>query len=143
MGLAIGRRAYADAVAFFATDRWATLKEAGARPQRLLFASTGTKVATASPTLYVTGLAAPDTVNTMPEETLLAAGAESLASVDPIPAAADEADAVLARFAAAGIDVDALGLELQQKGAASFVGSWTSLLARVAEKSRVAQTSGA
>ena len=135
LGLAVGRRAYADAVAFFATERWATLVAAGARPQRLLFASTGTKVATASPTLYVTGLAAPNTVNTIPEDTLLAAGAEDRSSVDPIPAAADEADAMLARFAQAGIDVDALGLELQQKGASSFVASWTSLLARVGEKS--------
>jgi transaldolase len=135
LGLAVGRRAYADSVAFSATDRWAALKEAGARPQRLLFASTGTKVATASSTLYLTGLAAPGTVNTIPEETLLAAGAEDLSSVEPIPAAADAADAVLARFDAAGIDVDALGLELQQKGAASFVASWTSLLARVGEKS--------
>jgi transaldolase len=135
LGLAVGRRAYADAVAFFATDRWAALAAAGARPQRLLFASTGTKDPTAAPTLYVTGLAAPDTVNTIPEETLLAAGAEDLASVDPIPAAPDEADAMLARFARAGIDVDAVGLDLQQKGAASFVGSWASLLARVGEKS--------
>ena len=135
LGLAVGRRAYADAVAFFATERWSVLKAAGARPQRLLFASTGTKDPTASPTLYVTGLAARNTVNTIPEETLLAAGAEDLASVDPIPAAPDEADAMLARFARVGIDVDAVGLDLQQKGAASFVGSWTSLLARVGEKS--------
>jgi transaldolase len=135
LGLAVGRRAYADAVAFFASERWATLIAAGARPQRLLFASTGTKDPTASPTLYVTGLAAPDTVDTIPEDTLLAAGAEDRASVEPIPAAPGEADAMLARFAAAGIDVDAVGLDLQQKGAVSFVASWTSLLARVAEKS--------
>jgi transaldolase len=135
LGLAVGRRTYADAVAFFATERWSALKAAGARPQRLLFASTGTKDPTASPTLYVTGLAAPNTVNTIPEETLLAAGAEALASVDPIPASPGEADAMLARFAQAGIDVDAVGLDLQQKGAASFVASWTSLLARVSEKS--------
>ncbi|MHB8892340.1 MAG: transaldolase [Candidatus Limnocylindrales bacterium] len=135
LGLAVGRRCYADAVAFFSSERWQGLVAAGARPQRLLFASTGTKDPTASPTLYVTGLAAPDTVNTIPEETLLAAGAEDLASVEPIPAAADEADAMLTRFAGAGIDVEAVGLDLQQKGAASFVGSWTSLLARVTEKS--------
>ena len=135
LGLAVGRRAYADAVAFFATERWSALKAAGARPQRLLFASTGTKDPTASPTLYVTGLAAPNTVNTIPEETLLAAGAQDLASVDPIPASPGEADTMLARFAQAGIDVDAVGLDLQQKGAASFVASWTSLLARVSEKS--------
>ena len=66
LGLAVGQRAYADARAFFAGDRWAALIAAGARPQRLLFASTGTKDPTASPTLYVTGLAAPDTVNTIP-----------------------------------------------------------------------------
>ena len=135
LGLAVGRRTYADAVAFFATERWQGLVAAGARPQRLLFASTGTKDPTASPTLYVTGLAAPDTVNTIPEETLLAAGAENLESVEPIPAAAHEADAMLTRFAEAGIDVETVGLDLQQKGAASFVGSWTSLLARVTEKS--------
>ncbi len=135
LGLAVGRRSYADAVAFFASDRWAALIAAGARPQRLLFASTGTKDPTAPQTLYVTGLAAPDTVNTIPEETLLAAGAEEVASVEPIPTDASEADAVLARFAAAGIDVEELGSELQQKGAASFVTSWMSLLARVDEKS--------
>ena len=134
LGLAVGQRAYADARAFFAGDRWAALIAAGARPQRLLFASTGTKDPTASPTLYVTGLAAPDTVNTIPEETLLAAGRDtSLAR--PIATSPAAADAMLARFAGAGIDVDALGLELQQKGAASFVSSWTSLLARVGEKS--------
>ena len=135
LGLAVGRQSYTEYVAFFASERWQRLLAAGARPQRLLFASTGTKVATASPTLYVTGLAAPDTVNTIPEETLLAAGAEELASVEPIPAAPDEADATLARFAAAGIDVDDLGRELQRKGAAAFVTSWMSLLARVDEKS--------
>ena len=135
LGLAVGRRAYADAVTFFASARWTALIAAGARPQRLLFASTGTKDPTASPTLYVTGLAAPNTVNTIPEETLLAAGAENPAAFEPIPVTADAADAVLARFAAAGIDVDAVGLDLQQKGAASFVASWTSLLARVGEKS--------
>jgi len=134
LGLAVGQRAYADARAFFAGDRWAALIAAGARPQRLLFASTGTKDPTASPTLYVTGLAAPDTVNTIPEETLLAAGRDT-SPAEPIAASPDAADAMLARFAAAGIDVDALGLELQQKGAASFVASWTSLLARVGEKS--------
>jgi transaldolase len=136
LGLAVGRRAYADAVAFFATERWRGLIAAGARPQRLLFASTGTKDPAASRTLYVTGLAAPGTVNTMPEETLLAA-AEGDDAVAAIPASPAAADAVLARFAAAGVDVDALGLELQQKGAAAFVTSWTSLLARVGEKSGV------
>jgi transaldolase len=143
LGLAIGRRAYADAVAFFTTERWRGLAAAGARPQRLLFASTGTKDPTASPTLYVTGLAAPDTVNTMPEETLLAAAADAADDVEPIPASPEAADGMLARFAAAGIDIDGLGLELQQKGAAAFVTSWTSLLARVTEKAGAQAAMGA
>ena len=134
LGLAVGRRAYADYVAFFASERWQALRAVGARPQRLLFASTGTKDPTASPVLYVAGLAGADTVNTMPEDTMLAAVADDSA-VEALAADPSAADGMLARFAAAGVDVDALGLELQQKGAASFVTSWTSLLARVGEKS--------
>ena len=75
LGLAIGRQTYVAYREFFASERWQRLLAAGARPQRLLFASTGTKDPSLPPTLYITGLAAPDTVNTMPEETLLATGA--------------------------------------------------------------------
>jgi transaldolase len=133
LGLAVGRACYAEYRRFFATDRWQRLLNEGARPQRLLFASTGTKDPSASDVLYVEGLAAPHTVNTMPEETLLAFAdhghvAELLA---PEPAPAAEA---LARFAAAGVDVEAVGRALQEKGAAAFVASWRSLVERIAAK---------
>lgn len=133
LGLAVGRQTFAEYRRFFATDRWQRLLNEGARPQRLLFASTGTKDPAASDVLYVAGLAAPHTVNTMPEETLLAFADHGtfgeLLTADPVPSAA-----ALARFAAAGIDVEAVGHELQAKGAASFVASWTSLLERIAAK---------
>ena len=130
VGLAIGRQSYTEFVAFFASERWQRLRAAGARPQRLLFASTGTKDPSLPPTLYITGLAAPDTVNTMPEETLLATGSteEAVSGLDA--AATDQ----LARFAAAGLDIGAVAEDLQRKGAESFVGSWTSLLDRIAAK---------
>ena len=130
LGLAIGRQSYVACREFFASDRWQALIAAGAKPQRLLFASTGTKDPSLPPTLYITGLAAPDTVNTMPEETLLATGAaeEPVTALDP--AAPDQ----LAPFTAAGVDIDAVAGELQRKGAESFVGSWTSLLERIAGK---------
>ncbi len=130
LGLAIGRQSYVVSHAFFASERWQALLAAGARPQRLLFASTGTKDPSLPPTLYITGLAAPDTVNTMPEETLLATGA----SEAPVTALATDGPDQLARFAAAGVDLDAVAGELQRKGAESFVGSWTSLLDRIATK---------
>jgi transaldolase len=130
LGLAIGRQSYVAHREFFASERWQRLLAAGARPQRLLFASTGTKDPSLPPTLYITGLAAPDTVNTMPEETLLATGASEEA-VTPLAAAAPDQ---LARFVAAGVDIDAVAGELQRKGAESFVGSWTSLLERIAAK---------
>jgi transaldolase len=136
VGLAIGRQAYLDYRAFFASERWQRLRAAGAHPQRLLFASTGTKDPSAPATLYITGLAAPDTVNTMPEETLLATAA-SEAAVEALPAD-DAAGDQLARFATAGLDIDAAAAELQRKGAESFVGSWTSLLERIAGKAGAA-----
>lgn len=133
LGLAVGCACYAEYRRFFATDRWQRLLNEGARPQRLLFASTGTKDPSASDVLYVEGLAAPHTVNTMPEETLLAFAEHGqvgeLLSPDPGPA-----DAGLARFAAAGVDVEAVGSSLQEKGAAAFVASWRSLLERIAAK---------
>jgi transaldolase len=133
LGLAIGGAAYAASVADQGSQRWDRLRAAGARPQRLLFASTGAKDPTASPVMYISGLAAPGTVNTMPEETLLALagydGDITALPTDPAPSAA-----VLAEFAAAGIDLDTLAQELQKKGAASFVASWTSLLDRLTQE---------
>jgi transaldolase len=130
VGLAIGRQCYVEYRSFFGSDRWQGLIAKGARPQRLLFASTGTKDPSLPPTLYITGLAAPDTVNTMPEETLLATGAADLPVTGLDAGAPDQ----LARFVAAGVDVDVVAGELQHNGAASFVGSWTSLLERIAGK---------
>jgi len=133
VGLAIGRQANVDYRAFFSSPRWQKLLAAGAHPQRLLFASTGSKDPNAPATLYITGLAAPDTVNTMPEGTLLATGATEEV-VTAIAGDAASAGEPLARFQAAGVDVDACALELQQKGADAFVGSWHSLMARIATK---------
>jgi len=130
IGLAIGRQCYVAYRECFGSERWQGLIARGARPQRLLFASTGTKDPALPPTLYITGLAAPATVNTMPEETLLATGAAEL----PVTALDAHAPDQLGRFAAAGLDVDAVAGELQRKGAESFVGSWTSLLDRIAAK---------
>ena len=133
LGVAIGMKAYADYRRFFSTDRWQRLLNVGARPQRLLFASTGTKDPAASDILYVAGLAAPYTVNTMPEETLLAFADHGTIG-DLLPAHAAAADALLARFSSAGVDVEAVGRDLQEKGAAAFVASWSSLLERIAAK---------
>jgi transaldolase len=140
LGVAVGQRAYLEYRRFFASDRWSRLLNEGARPQRLLFASTGTKDPSASDVMYVEALAAPHTVDTMPEETLLAFADHGTASA---LLAADEApsDAMLARFAAAGVDIEAVGRDLQAKGATSFVTSWTSLLERI--RSRVAENAPA
>ena len=139
LGLSVARAAYADYVAFYQSERWEGLKARGAKPQRLLFASTGTKDATASKTLYIDGLAAPETVNTMPEETLLAL-AEADVAIVPLPTDGAAARAMLARFEDAGVSIDGLGLELQQKGADSFVKSWESLMTRVSEKAEAVTT---
>jgi transaldolase len=141
LGVAVGRKAYAEYRAFFSTDRWLRLMNEGARPQRLLFASTGTKDPNASDTLYVSGLVAPYTVDTTPEPTLLAFADHGKVDrvLSPDPA---EADALLARYEAAGIDVEAVGAELQVKGAESFVGSWTSLLAKIESKAGAIAAAG-
>jgi transaldolase len=105
----------------------------------MLWASTGTKDPKAAADLYVSALAAPDTIDTMPEKTLLAfAVGGSVKSV--MPKDGGDAEQVLARFAAAGIDVDALGARLQVEGAESFVKSWAELMTRIAEKSAALAT---
>jgi transaldolase len=133
LGIAIGMAAYVEYRRFFSSDRWQRLLNVGARPQRLLFASTGTKDPAASDVLYIEGLAAPHTVNTMPEDTLLAFADHGTVGelLSPDPAAAAE---LLGRFAAAGIDVEALGQDLQVRGADAFVRSWTELLGRIEAK---------
>jgi len=134
LGIAIAKRTYAAARELLTSARWQRIYNAGGRPQRLLWASTGTKDPHASDVLYVKSLAAPFTVNTMPESTLkaLATHTELGASM-----AADggDAEAMLARFAGAGIDVDALAAQLQEDGAKAFVKSWNDLMAQLASKS--------
>ena len=112
---------------------------AGYNPQRLLLASTGTKDPKASDILYVKALAAPDTVNTIPEKTLLAfADHGELGAV--MPEDGGDCEQVLADFAKAGIDIDALATQLQSDGAKSFVESWNDLMGVIASKSAALQT---
>ena len=134
LGIAIAARAYRAHNELLASKRWRDLEAAGARKQRMLWASTGTKDPKAPPGLYVEALAAPDTIDTMPEKTLLAF---AMGGTVKSPMAKDGGDAeqVLARFAAAGIDVDALAARLQVEGAESFVKSWAELMQRIADKS--------
>lgn len=134
LGIAIGGRTYHAYRELLESPRWRALAEAGALPQRLLWASTGTKDPDAPDTLYVEALAAPDTINTIPEKTLLAF-AEHGAVKCVMAVDGGDAEAVLARFAEAGIDIDALAIQLQSEGAKSFVKSWQQLLERIADKS--------
>jgi transaldolase len=136
LGIAIGTRAYKAYCELTAAPRWRRAFNCGARPQRLLMASTGTKDPQASDILYVKGLAAPLTVNTMPERTLKAFAEHG--EVGPaLSADGGDCEAVLARFAEAGIDLDALAARLQDEGAASFVKSWNDLMEVIASKSAI------
>ncbi len=131
LGTAIAGRSYAFYRDLLETDRWQRLENEGARPQRLLFASTGTKDPTASDVLYIEALAAPNTINTMPEETLLAFSDHGRVE-QILPRDGGSAEEVLAEFARAGIDVDQLAADLQEQGAEAFVASWRHLCDSVA-----------
>ena len=134
LGIAVGRRTYKAYRDLLNSDRWLRLANAGARPQRLLWASTGTKDPAASDILYVKALAAPHTVNTMPEPTLLAFAERG--DIGPLlPADGGDAEAVLARFQKAGVDLYALAATLQHEGADAFVKSWQELLDVIGAKS--------
>src|ERR1044071_4474353 len=134
LGIAIAKRTYKAYRELLGSPRWQRIYNAGARPQRLLWASTGTKDPKASDVLYVKALAAPFTVNTMPEGTLKAlADHGELGTI--LPADGGDCEEVLAQFAKAGIDVDALAARLQDEGAKSFVQSWKELMAVIASKS--------
>ena len=134
LGIAIAKRTYAAYTALLASPRWQRAFNAGARPQRLLWASTGTKDPKASDVLYIKALAAPFTVNTMPEGTLKAlADHGDVGAI--LPADGGDCEEVLAQFAKAGIDVDALAARLQDEGAKSFVKSWSELTAVIDSKS--------
>lgn len=133
LGIAIGGRTYRAYRELLASPRWRALSAAGARPQRLLWASTGTKDPDASDTLYVEALAAPDTIDTIPEKTLHAFADHGVVE-RPMSVDGGDADAMLTRFAKAGVDVDALARQLQHEGARSFVKSWQQLLQRIHDK---------
>ena len=134
LGIAIAKRTYKAYRELLGSQRWQRVFNAGARPQRLLWASTGTKDPSASDVLYVRALAAPFTVNTMPEGTLKAL-ADHGSLGDVLPSDGGDSEEVLARFARAGIDVDALASQLQDEGAKAFVDSWRELMDVMATKS--------
>ncbi|HEY8061729.1 MAG TPA: transaldolase [Gemmatimonadales bacterium] len=133
LGIAIAKRTYREYRRMLASPRWRALAAAGARPQRLLWASTGTKDPAAPDTLYIEALAAPDTINTIPDKTLVAfADHGQLNGV--LPTDGGDAEAVLAEFARHGVDDTALAAQLQREGAASFDKSWKDLLDRIGKK---------
>ena len=134
LGIAIATRTYKAYRDLLASPRWQRLAGAGAQPQRLLLASTGTKDPKASDVLYIEALAAPDTVNTMPEETLLAFADHGKVN-DVLPVDGGDAEEILARFAHVGVDNAALGAKLQTEGAQSFDKSWNELMDSIASKS--------
>ncbi len=135
LGIAVGQQAYRAYRQLIASDRWQRLENSGARPQRLLFASTSSKDKRAHDTLYIEELAAPNTVNTMPEDTLRAfADHGKFGGV--LSADGGDCDAVLAAHAKAGVDVAALAAKLQADGAKAFVASWQDLLKSIGAKSK-------
>jgi len=133
LGIAVCQQTYHAYRELLESPRWKKLAAAGAKPQRLLLASTGTKDPAASDTLYVSALAAPDTVDTMPEKTLIAF-AEHGQLHGVMPTDGKEAEEMLSKITKAGVDIDALAAQLQKEGAASFVKSWEELLKRIVDK---------
>ncbi len=133
LGIAIANHTYSAVCNLLGSSRWLRAYNAGARPQRLVWASTGTKNPKASDILYAKALAAPFTVNTMPESTLNAlADHTELSGV--LPPDGGDSEKILARFAEAGIDIDALAIRLQEEGAKGFVASWNGLMEVIASK---------
>jgi transaldolase len=133
LGIAIAMRTYKAYRDLLTTPRWHKLAKAGGLPQRLLWASTGTKDPAASDILYISALAAPDTINTMPEKTLLAF-ADHGEVKGSLPVDGGDAEAILAEFALAGVDDAALATQLQHEGVQSFANSWRDLLDCIASK---------
>jgi len=141
LGVAIGMRSYKAYRDLLASSRWQKLAAAGARLQRLLFASTGTKDPKASDVLYIEALAAPDTVNTMPEETLMDFADHGKVG-QPLPTDGGDAESVLAQYTQAGTDLDALAATLQKEGAEAFNKSWNELMDRLSAKSDALKKAG-
>jgi transaldolase len=141
LGVAIGQQVYKAYRDTLDSDRWQRLENFGARPQRLLFASTGTKDPKASDVLYINALAAPNTINTMPEKTLLAFS-EHGKLTGTLPRDGEDCERVLADFRNAGIDLDKLAADLQSQGAKAFDESWGKLLDAIEAKGKVLQGVG-
>jgi transaldolase len=141
LGIAIAKRTYRAYRELLASDRWLRLINFGARSQRLLWASTGTKDPKAPDVLYVKSLAAPHTINTMPEKTLQALADHGEIGA-MLPSDGGDAEEVLARFGQAGVDLDALAAQLQREGAAAFVKSWEDLLRCIEDKSATLRRAG-
>jgi transaldolase len=141
LGIAVGQQIYKAYRDMMESDRWQRLANFGARPQRLLFASTGTKDPKASDVLYINALAAPNTINTMPEKTLLAFG-EHGKPTGTLPRDGGDCESVLADFRKAGIDLDKLAADLQSQGAITFDDSWKKMLAAIETKGKVLQGVG-
>ena len=135
LGIAVGKQAYKGYREMLDSDRMQNLENEGARPQRLLWASTGTKDPDASDTHYIQGLASPNTVNTMPEDTLLAFADHGEVG-DPLPADGGDYESELKAFEDAGIDVGELANRLQQEGADAFVKSWDSLIESISAEAQ-------
>ena len=133
LGIAIAMRTYKAHCELLASRRWQRLAAAGARPQRLLWASTGTKDPAAPDTLYVQALAAPGTINTLPEKTLLAFADHGRVERS-LPADGGYAEAVIEEFRREGVDDDALAARLQLEGVDAFANSWHALMTRIREK---------
>jgi transaldolase len=136
LGIAIARRAYKAYIGLLESPGWRKLAAAGAAEQRLLWASTGTKDPEAPDTLYIEALAAPDTIDTIPESTLIAF-ADHGALRGAMPMDGGDAEEVLAEFAQLGIDDAALADRLQREGAEAFDKSWQDLMRRIGAKSAV------
>jgi transaldolase len=142
LGIAVGEASYQAYRDLLASDRFERLCNSGAVPQRLLFASTGTKDPALSPSLYVEALAAPNSINTMPEKTLHAFAEQGRVTAT-LSAGGGQAASTIFAIERAGVDVAALGEQLQRDGAAAFVKSWDELLAVIEAKSRTAAGRGA
>ena len=141
LGIAIAECTYKAYRDLLGSPRWRKAASAGAPPQRLLWASTGTKDPKASDVLYIQALAAPDTINTIPEKTLRAF-ADHGSPGKLLPADGGDAESVIAAFAKAGIDDTELAADLQREGAASFVTSWKDLLDCIESKSATLTAAG-
>jgi transaldolase len=137
LGIAIAKLTYKAYRNLLSSPRWRKAASSGAQPQRLLWASTGTKDPKASDVLYIKALAAPDTINTIPEKTLLAFADHGTLNKVPgevLPEDGGDAEKAIAAFAKAGVDDEKLAADLQREGAASFVASWKDLLKCIESK---------